>query len=315
MVSGWAVLRAKGRSDADPPAVLPLDTAHRTSGVVLGLLYPALLAVGVQAGLLAWTSIRNPVTTLVWAELVAGPVFVILAGTVAAATARWTPYPATPLLTALALGGLLLVFPYQPEDWGRRIGVEWLSPLAWPQDIIPYELAFRPAGRHLAYLTGLVLAIAGIALASRWRAFWVLIVTGSLVALSAGLAQLGEIPEAQQRLAFGRLIGDRAPLTCETEGHVEYCAMPGYAGWIPYWTEAVDPVVRAAPTGVVTDIQVRQYPVHAPFLLDAGMAGDSGWWWAHLRQTTSPGGPESCQWVRCRGVTASSSPSEPPRCS
>lgn len=285
MVAGWAVLRAKGRTDADPPAVLPLGMAQRTGGVIVGLVYPALLTVGVQAGLLAWTFTRNPVTAVVWAELLAGPVFVVLAGTVAAAASRWVPHSATPLLAVLGLGGVLVSFPYRAEEWGRRVGVEWLAPLAWPQDIMPYELAFRPSGRHLAYLAALVLSIAGIAFVSHRKSSWPLLVVGPVVAVILGTAQLGEVPSEQRVAALDRLVGNEADLECEHNGVVEYCAMPGYAGWIQYWVEYVGPVVAAAPASAAEGLQVRQYPVPLAFVLDTERAFDNEWWWiepAHL---------------------------------
>ena len=261
---------------------------------------------------LGWVMTRSPVTSMVWTEVLAGPVYVMFAGAVGAAITRWMPHPSTPLFAVLVLGGLMIAFPYRSEDWGSRIGVEWLSPLAWPQDIIPYEVAFRPAGIHLAYLFGLTLLVAGLAVLGRWRVGWTLLGAGLVVVVTMGPAQLGPIEQSTRTEAMSRLVGDTADVICETRDGIEFCAMPGYEGWIAEWAAAIQPVVSVTPTEVREGLEVRQYPVHNIFLFGAGDLGEGNWWWVepaaedYLARDVVPVGSTWARWTNSnliRGVS------------
>ncbi|HLF44575.1 MAG TPA: hypothetical protein VJA46_13770 [Acidimicrobiia bacterium] len=279
LVAGWAALRARGRTDAHPPVILPVAISQRVGGIVTGLLWPALGTLLLQMVLLGWVSTRDPVTSLVWTELLVGPVYIIFAGALGAALTRWLPHTATPLFAVLGLGALMVAFPYDQSKWGLSIGPEWLMPLAWPQDIIPYEVAFRPAGRHLLYVASLVLVLSGLAVLGRARLGWAVLAFGLVGAVMSGSSQLGPIPENQRVEAMNRLVGDTAELTCETHSGVRYCAMPGYEAWIKHWAQVTEPVLNAAPTAAVTGIEIRQYPVHNTFLLDGDDQTYNDWWW------------------------------------
>lgn len=277
LVAGWAVLRTRGRTDAHPPAIMPLGIGPRVGGVVVGLWFPAVATFAIQLGLLVWVMTRDPVTSMVWTEALAGPVHVLFAGALGAALTRWLPHPSTPLFAVLVLVGLMIAFPYDQSNWGREIGLEWMSPLARPQDIIPYEVAFRPAGLHLGYLAGLGLIAAGIAMLSRHRAVWIVLGLGVIAAATLGPAQLGQIEESRRVETMSRLVGDQADLTCENHDGVVYCAMPGYEGWIDEWAAAAKPILEAAPPDAADGIEIRQYPVHTTFLLDGN--DYNNWWW------------------------------------
>jgi hypothetical protein len=276
LLAGWAVLRARGRTDAHPPTVMPAPMSRRVAGVAVGLTWPAAATFAVQLVLLAWTLFRDPVTSIVWTELLVGPTFVALAGVMAAAATRWIPHPSTPLVTLLVLAGIHIVVPYSPENWGSQIGPAAVAPIAWPETIIPYEVAFRPSGLHLGYLIGLILALSGVATLGRTKSSWLLLGVGLISASVLGPAQLGPIEESRRVETMSRLVGDEADLTCETHDSVTYCALPGYAGWIDDWTAAVTPIVTLLP-GPVEPIEIRQYPVHNTHLLD-GEDYDY-WWW------------------------------------
>lgn len=278
LVAGWAVLRARGRTDDHPPVIAPVEMGQRVGGILTGLLWPALGTLLLQMVLLGWVFTRDPVTSLVWSELLVGPVYVMFAGALAAALTRWIPHSATPLLSILVLGGLQVVVPYNPEQWGTRVGPAALAPIAWPEDIIPYEVAFRPSQLHLGYLVGLVLVVAGLAMLSRGKAGWAALGLGVAMAAALGPAQLGPISETRRLEAMSHLVGDDADLTCEIHNRVRYCAMPGYQGWIDDWVKAAAPVLAVAPQDSIAGIEVRQYPVHNTYLLDETEFLE-GWWW------------------------------------
>lgn len=300
LVTGWAVLRAMGRSDTQPSVVMPLSMDRRVGGILIGLLWPAALTLLLQLTLLAWVWARDPVTSIAWAELLVGPLYVMFAGAFAAALARWIPHPASPIFSILGLLGLMVIFPYDQTDWGRRIGLEWLQPMAWPEDIIPYEVAFRPAGAHLGYLFGLFLLLAGIAAAGRsWTATMVL-GTGLVLAVVLGTAQMGDITDSQRAEAIGLLVGD--DLQCETRGDITFCFMPGYGNWVDDWVAAAEPILAAAPREAIDMIKIRQYPVHNTFLLDG--QDYNSWWWIEqayedfVARDVMPVGSTLASWTR-----------------
>lgn len=277
LVAGWAVLRARGRTDAHPPVIMPVAMSQRTGGILGGLLWPALATLILQLVLLGCVFTRDPVTSLVWTELLVGPLYVVFAGAVGAAATRWFPHPATPLLTVLLLAGLQFAVPYDPDQWGAHVGPAALAPIAWPEDIIPYEVSFRPSGLHLGYLVGLVLGVVGLAVISRRVVGWAVLAFGIMLAATSGIAQLGPIEESQRMAAMARLVGDQADLTCETHTGIRYCAMPGYQGWIDDWVRAAAPLVAVVPPETLTGMEVRQYPIHNTYLLDSPEGID--WWW------------------------------------
>jgi hypothetical protein len=250
---------------------------RRVGGILAGLLWPALGTLLLQMVLLGWVFTRDPVTSLVWSEFLVGPIYVMFAGALAAALTRWIPHSATPLFTILVLGGLQVVVPYNPEQWGTQIGPAALAPIAWPEDIIPYEVAFRPSTLHLAYLVGLLVVAVGIAVIGRRFAGWAVLGLGIALTATVGPAQLGPITETQRVEAMSHLVGDDADLTCETHDLVRYCAMPGYEGWIDDWNSAAEPILAASPASAIDMIEIRQYPVHNTFLLDGQEFND--WWW------------------------------------
>lgn len=277
LISGWAVLRARARSDAQPPVVTPVAMDQRVAGVAIGLVYPAAATFLIQVGLLAWLMTRDPVTSIVWTELVVGPLYVVLAGTVTVALTRWVPHATTPLMSLLLLGVTQAVVPYH-DNWGIEIDAAALAPIYWPQTIIPYEVSFRPAPLHLLYMVGLVLALAGLATISRRAMPMIMLVVGLFIAAGFGLAQLGTIDESTRQAAIERLVGDTADITCETRDSITYCAMPGYEEWIDEWERSLRPILAATPPDI-QPFEVRQYPVHNTHILH----GDNyeTWWWVY----------------------------------
>lgn len=275
LLSGWAVLRARARTDAQPPAVSPVAMHQRVTGILLGIAYPAAATFVVQMALLGWVMTQDPVTSVVWTELLVGPAYVLFAGVFAAALTRWLPHAATPLFALLGLAVIQAVVPYRPEQWGEQIGVTALAPIVWPQTIIPYEVSFRLSGLHLAYLAGLVVTFGAVAGFGKRLVIWSALVIGAASAVVFGAAQVGPVDESLREAAIGRLVGDQADLTCEAHREVTYCTMPGYEGWIDDWAGSVEPLVTIPPA--VEPFEVRQYPVHNTFLLDG--ENYSNWWW------------------------------------
>ena len=308
IAAGWAVIRARGRSDADPPTVMPMGIEMRVAGIILGLAWSTALTLLIQASLLVWLYTRNPVTSVVWAELASGPIYVVFAGVLSVMLTRWFSHPSTPVISVLVLLALVVVGPYDPTTWGRVIGLEWLKPLVWPQSIIPYEVAFRPAALHLGYLAGLAAVLAGLAVVGRGKAGWVVLGLGLGVSVLFGSSQMGPITAAQRGEAITALVGDG--LECETRGPASYCTMPGYENWVDDWQQALEPVLTAAAPPALDGLEVRQYPAHNEFLLDGQDYND--WWWiepSYLdfeRRDVVPVGSQMASWKRADVARAAS---------
>jgi len=283
LIAGGAVHRARGRSDAQPPMIMPLGMEQRTSGLLLGISFAGAFATFVlQLALLVWLFTRDDAASLVWNEILVGLVYVMFAAALGAAIARWISHPSSSLISILTLIGLMIAVPYRQGDWGQLIGPEWLLPMAWPQEIVPYEVAFRPAGLHLVYLGGLTLLVAATAVLGRWAAGWTLLVLGGSLAVPTGVAQLGPIAETRQSSVIEQLVGDNADLTCETQGQATYCALAGYERWIPLWIESAEPILEAAPAGTTSGIEVRQYPTVNPLTASDPFEQLDQWWFDAL---------------------------------
>ncbi|MFC4564775.1 hypothetical protein ACFO4E_23190 [Nocardiopsis mangrovi] len=107
---------------------------------------------------------------------------------------------------------------------------------------------------HLAYVLLLLGAIATLALLRHRRGRR----DTGVIALAAAVCVTGSAVTFSAQFGYGELLGVgprkwadmAAPDTgrvCQTPTAVTYCSYEGYEHWIPYWREAVEPVVRAVP--------------------------------------------------------------------
>lgn len=280
---GDAGLRGRGHGDGDPLQVSAVGSEWRVVGTLFGLLGVVGVGLVAHAVVIGWALARGAVTAPIIGEVAAGLLTVWLFGAAGVAAARWFPHPAVPLMVALVPVGLLFIggedYFYQ-SGWEPVLGFEWWFPVVdiGPE---PYLMLFRPAALHAVYLIGLLVALAGVALA-RSRLLWAaLTVAGMAVVTVAGPAQMGEVPEARRVQTLAALIGDDAELTCETHDGVRHCVLPGYRGWINRWAEAVAPVIAAGPAGAVDGIEFRQYPLYFGYVLADGSEMNGPWWWDH----------------------------------
>jgi hypothetical protein len=124
-----------------------------------------------------------------------------------------------------------------------------------------------------------VIVVAGVAIVGREWLGWAVLASGLAVAFVVGPMQLGVVTEVERAEANGQLVGDSPDLNCEANSGVEYCAMPGYGGWIDDWANTAKPVIEASPAFALEGVEVRQYPVHNSFLLDGDQSTYDDWWW------------------------------------
>jgi hypothetical protein len=155
---------------------------------------------------------------------------------------RWIPRTAAGPLAVIAVAVVLGALPVMAAGPG---GVPWsLFPVPQP----PWTVgADSPTGWHLLYLAGLLAAILALLTLRYQRLASALVIV--VAATLAGLAvnrQVQATPTVVDEAAERALTGP-AVLDCELHRGVRYCALPHYAGWIPLWREAVEPVVRNLP--------------------------------------------------------------------
>lgn len=155
---------------------------------------------------------------------------------------RWLPAMAAGPLTMIAVAIVLASLPV------LSTGADSVVWHLFPVPSAPWETgAERPTGWHLVYL----LAVLAAVVASLWLKHRRLIAVSVILAatVTSGIAtnqQVRATPAVIDAAMDDALTGP-AVLACEVYGGVRYCALPHYAGWIPLWQEAVEPVVRNLP--------------------------------------------------------------------
>ncbi|MFI9050875.1 hypothetical protein [Streptomyces sp. NPDC053427] len=243
LAANLAILRDR-RSDAleltDP---LPVRAQTRTLAVLVA--YPlvamayAAIAMGMQmAGLLIDS---RPVGHFDVRELLAGVLLVALMAALGAALGRWIPNLFAAPVCILLFFWTLVQFPQS-----------WLLPM------VPYlKLAIapvRPPTWHLVYVAALTLAIGTAALLRHGRHLGLVLPSaGSAAAVVVAITLTLNSPAATAAARTEDLRKSTRSVSagadhCETLQSTRYCAFPSYAGWIPLWRDAVEPVVAAVPT-------------------------------------------------------------------
>ncbi|AJE41370.1 hypothetical protein [Streptomyces nodosus] len=208
------------------------------------------------------------------AELVVGPLVVLLSGVVGVLIARLLPSPVGGPLVVV-VGFALMMFGLAAVGDGEH-WLQWLYPVVTEQglDPIPSGIMGRPAAWHALYLVGLtalLLCLAVLLSGGRARLLKALTVV-TLAATAAGVAGQSPSPGAA-------LVADRAKLSgtpaefqsCTVSGRSTYCSFPEWNGWRKQWAQVVDRVQGLAGGGAGgAGLTIRQ---RIPVVYDLG--GDS----------------------------------------
>ncbi|MGH8870879.1 MAG: hypothetical protein ACRDWS_02780 [Acidimicrobiia bacterium] len=281
--------------------IAPASPRTRTVALLGAAVTPVLLAVVLQLTVLGLMILDRPVTTLDWWDALAGPATVALLTGAGVAAGRWAPSRFTgPLMLIALVGESIYVSTYQiNQSYGQW--VRWLSPVV-PLEFDPVELAFRPTGRHLLYLTGWIGLFVSLALLrGRAHRIWVptaaLLVSMAVIATAAGSEAAAHDEFDPDRLLRSYLLPD-AEFVCEERSTVTYCAYPEYQPWIAEWAAVVGPVLQLAPDAVRDrQLEIRQYPTRAfDLLFDYGDPPvtkqtdlATGMWWGRQAGGTANG--------------------------
>jgi hypothetical protein len=269
---------------------LPVSPSTQATGVGLAFVSPLLVGMLMQGTVIGIRLMDGPVTSVVWSELLTGPITVALGAAAGLAVGYGLRSPLALPLAAIGFGGAVVTVWW--GDSGYLLGpyTPWLAPvtsLDWNQ--YAYEQAYRPSGEHLAYLlllTGLLSAAATIrGRGGRGRLFSgaavVLLLAGIVL---AGLVQLAELTPSEEAARQARYLPVTADYVCDQRGTVTYCAYPGYEGWIDEWAAQVEQVIASIPS----EAAARPFEIHqqVPYFNDddssTEQAGDirAGMWWS-----------------------------------
>ncbi|MEU7050416.1 ABC transporter permease [Streptomyces eurythermus] len=243
LCANQAVLRSRRRDTERHFAVLALSRGQRTAAHALSVVPLALLvAVGVTVQF-TWEAVKpGAVGHGAPAELLAGPLTVLLFGALGVLLARLVPSAvAAPLLfVVFYLMFVGAAFPFAGES-----GIAWLAPVVGTANKYPFPsgLLGRPAAWHALYLAGLAVTAGLLAVllsGSRGRSVQAAVAAALAVTVLGGVAQTRDVPEATAAARQRASLTPEKEQTCLRRGTSEYCAFPE---WVPRTAEW-DRVVR-----------------------------------------------------------------------
>jgi hypothetical protein len=180
-------------------------------------------------------------------ELAAVPVAVLLLGATGVLLARLIRSVIVAPLVLLTLA--VATYVAALVSHGRFAGVLPASITADPMPL-PVDLMDRPAAAHLAYLTGLVVLVAGIALAragARGPRLLALAAAGLSITVVAGGWQFLPSGDAVRPARITATDRPAERQTCRTVDQVTYCAFDGFLPWVDGWDTVVRGVLRRFP--------------------------------------------------------------------
>lgn len=286
---GSAAHRRHAVEEDDALQGLPVSPTTQAIGIGLAFVSPLLVGIVMQGTALVLRALDGPVTSIVWSEVLTGPLTVALGAAAGLAIGYGFRSPlALPISIVGFAGGILTVW---WANSGYLLGpyTPWLAPvtsLDWNQ--YTYEQAYRPSSAHAVYLL-LLVGFFGFAAAVRGRsgrerfvsvAAAVFLLGGAVL---AGIAQLNELTPAEEtarQAPFDPVAGN---YICEDRATVTYCAYVGYEVWIEEWVAQIEPVLASMPEEVTArPLGVRQ---QIPYYLDGEelpQVGNvmAGMWWS-----------------------------------
>jgi len=258
IVVNLAALRSRRDGTGELFDSLPTPAAARTAGHLVSVVAVVPLAMAFLVGwYLVWRASPAAVGRPGSAAQVAGVLLLVIgAGVSGVLLARWVPHPLGGPLGVIAIIVLQVNFGYQDDRW------RWLH--FAPGDAYKSAFDIRHDGWHVAYLCGLVLLGAVLALSRHGirRRLMVAGATAVVVLATSGWVQTR--PPSVGRLASmaAQLENPQAHQVCEDRDGVRYCAYRGYQQWIPRWEPPVRGVLARLPASRRAGmVEVRQRPI------------------------------------------------------
>ncbi|MCI3272018.1 ABC transporter permease [Streptomyces cylindrosporus] len=243
LCANHAVLRSQRHDTERHFGVLVLTPGRRTAAHVLSVVPAVLLvAVGV-AGQFGWEALRpGAVGTGSVAELLVGPLLVLLFGAVGVLLARLIPSGfAVPM--AIVLFFFLFFAGAVPTGTGER-GTRWLAPVVGEMSsgAIPSDLMDRPAAWHALYLLGLGLTVGLLAVVAGGGRGWALkgaVAAALALAVTGGVAQTSGLPAKTVVARAAATNNPEKQQTCVNRDGSTYCSFPEWQPRTATWASVV----------------------------------------------------------------------------
>ncbi|MFJ2514543.1 ABC transporter permease [Streptomyces griseoviridis] len=258
-----AVLRSRHRDTERHFAVLALGPGARTAAHALSLLPVTLVtALGVLAHF-GYEALRpDAVGHGSPAELLTGPLTVLLFGTLGVLLARLLP-SAVAAPVAVVLLFLVFVGGAMPEGDGTP-DTRWLAPVVTESGplTLPSDLLARPAAWHALYLAALALTLALLAVVragGRRPVTLGALAVAAALAVTGGTIQTGAVPADVVAARERATLTPEKEQSCARRSGVTYCAFPEWTSRTGRWAAVADQV-RAVAGGTAHDrpLLVRQ---------------------------------------------------------
>ncbi|MFJ8191216.1 ABC transporter permease [Streptomyces sp. NPDC096094] len=246
--ASFAVLRSERHGTEDHFAVLVVAPWRRTAAHALSVVPAVLLTAVCVAGQFAWEASKpGAIGHGSPAELLVGPLTVLLFGTLGVLLARVVRSAlAAPLVVVLLL--FTLVLGTAP---GGASGLSWLAPVVAEASsgTLPSDLLGRPAAWHALYLAGAALCAAFLAVllaGARNLAVRAGVVLTLALAVTGGVMQAGGAAPSPELTAARERASVRPEPTCVEHGRSTYCAFPEWGPRTGTWAGVVDRVQSLA---------------------------------------------------------------------
>ncbi|MFH8978355.1 ABC transporter permease [Streptomyces sp. NPDC017890] len=243
-----AVLRSGRYGTEHHLAVLVLTPWRRTAAHALSVVPAALLTAVCVAGQFTWEASKpGAIGHGSPAELLVGPLTVLLCGTVGVLLARLVrSAPAAPLLLVVLLFTLVL-----GTGPGGASGLSWLAPVVpdTSSNTLPSDLLGRPAAWHALYLAGAGLCAAFLAVllaGGRNLAVRAGVALTLALAVTGGVLQARGVTPSPELTAARERASVRPEQTCVEHGGSTYCAFPEWVPRTGTWAGVVDRVQALA---------------------------------------------------------------------
>lgn len=234
-------------------AALPTPQPLRSTALLVAGIGPATVAAVLSVAWVGVVATRENVRgSPEWLEIAVGPLIVAGAVTVGVTVARWLPRAIFGVLAAIATMIIQARFlDVTTWPWDRAAGdpFRFLGFIAETTGAGTAALEVRPAGWHLVYLSGLVVAMAATALVRdglRPPVVGVLAVA-LLVVTGTGWIQTRPLSQARRAEMVSYLTDPSAHQRCEKTRTIRYCAYPGFTDTIADWRERVEATLGALP--------------------------------------------------------------------
>ena len=270
VASNLVALRPKRTGSDELFAALPAAQPARSSALLATAFGPVIVAAVLAGGWLAIVGERRADLrgSPHWDESAAGLLIVAGSVCVGVAVARWLPNAGFGMLAAIATIVIQARFlDVATWPWNRNEGdpMRFLAFIAHPTGVRDDFLEVRPSGWHLLYLGGLVVMMAGVALAREGirRPVGAVLGAGVLVAGGAGWMQTRHPSTARENGMVSYLSEPVAYQICEQSAGVRYCAYPDFVADVPEWRTRVEATLALLPTTAVDNripLEVIQRP-------------------------------------------------------